>query len=281
MQEILYRVKALPGIEAAGVSDMLPLDRNRSWDLMAKGKVYSKGENYDAFVYVVTPGYFDAMGMRLRAGRDFTWHDTPDSERAIVINETAAHREWPGQDPVGRLAQGIGDGDSRVVGVVANVRESSLEDASSPEVYVCTTQAEPEGAELVVRTSVPAEVLSSSVRSTLRALNPGQPATEFRPIQQIVDHAVSPRRFFVFFVSAFSALGLILASLGIYGVVSYSVTQQTQEIGIRMALGATKWRIRFDVIAKTMRLAATGIAAGAIAARRASNIDLMRALRGN
>lgn len=322
LQEILFRVRALPGIDAAGVSDMLPLDRNRSWELMAKGKVYSKQENYGAFVYVVTPGYFDAMGMRLREGRDFSWHDTSESERVIVINQAAARREWPGQDPVGRLAQGIGDDDSRVIGVISNVRESSVEDASSPEVYVPETQGDPEGAELVVRTKVPPDVLASSVRSTLRALNPGQPTTEFRPIQQIVDHAVSPRRFFVLLVSAFSALGLLLASLGIYGVISYSVTQQTQEIGVRMALGATQARVRLAVIAKTLRLAMTGIAVGAIAsfvlargiaallykteptdpatftatilllaavalvsgyipARRASNIDPMKALRGN
>src|SRR6202050_613856 len=127
LQEILQRVNALPGIEAAGVADMLPLDRNRSWDLMAKGKVYSKDINYDAFVYVVTPGYLKAMGMQLREGRDFGWQDSPTSEPVIIINQAAARREWPGQDPLGRLAQGIGQSDTRVVGVISDVRESSVE----------------------------------------------------------------------------------------------------------------------------------------------------------
>jgi len=93
----------------------------------------------------VTPGYLNAMGMHLREGRDFSWQDTSESEPVIIINQAAARREWPGEDPVERLAQGIGSGDTRVVGVIADVRESSLEDSSSPEVYVPTTQAEPEG----------------------------------------------------------------------------------------------------------------------------------------
>jgi ABC-type antimicrobial peptide transport system permease subunit len=145
------------------------------------------------------------------------------------------------------------------------VHESSVEDASSPEAYIPVTQAEPEGAELVVRTKVPQDGLAASVMSALRSINPGQPATEFRPIQQIVDHAISPRRFFVLLVAAFAAVGLILASLGIYGVISYSVTRQTQEIGLRMALGATMARVQFDVLVRTLRLALLGIATGVLA----------------
>ena len=152
-----------------------------------------------------------------------------------------------------------------MIGVVADVRESSLEEHSSPEVYVPATQAEPDGENLVVRTQLPPEALASSVLKTLRELNPGQPATEFRPLQRIVDHAVSPRRFFVVLVACFAVLGLILASLGIYGVISYSVTQRTQEIGIRMALGATASQVQFGVIAQTLRLALVGIAVGTLA----------------
>jgi ABC-type antimicrobial peptide transport system permease subunit len=103
------------------------------------------------------------------------------------------------------------------------------------------------------------------VLATLRSLNPGQPRTQFRPIQAIVDHAVSPRRFLVLLVSVFAAFGLILASLGIYGVISYSVTRQSQEIGIRMALGATASQVQFGVIAQTLRLALAGIAIGSVA----------------
>jgi ABC-type antimicrobial peptide transport system permease subunit len=131
--------------------------------------------------------------------------------------------------------------------------------------YLPMTQAGPEGAELVVRTRLRPDALASGVMRTLRSMNPGQPATEFRPIQQIVDHAVSPRRFFVMLVMIFAGLGVILASLGIYGVISYSVTRQTQGIGIRMALGATQRRVQLGVIRKTLQLALMGIAVGIVA----------------
>jgi ABC-type antimicrobial peptide transport system permease subunit len=108
--------------------------------------------------------------------------------------------------------------------------------------------------------------------STIRQINPGQPATEFRPIQLLVDHAVSPRRFFVLLVAIFAGLGLILASLGIYGVISYSVTQRTQEIGIRMALGATQGRVQMAVIGKTLLLALIGIATGTVASFAISSL---------
>ncbi len=264
LEEILRRVSAVPGIESAGITDMLPLDRNRSWGLEAKGRSYSPGRRSDVFVYVVSPNYIPTIGMNLRAGRDFNWSDTLDREHVIIINEAAARREWPGEDPIGRTAFGIGDGESKVVGVIADVRESSLEEASSPEVYVPITQNSPEGSELVVRTKLAPEVLASSVMGTLRQINPSQPATEFRPLTLLVDHAVSPRRFFVLLVAVFAMLGLILASLGIYGVISYSVTQRTQEIGIRMSLGATMGRVQRNVLGRTMRVALVGIGVGAV-----------------
>ncbi len=269
LQEMLRRVKAIPGIHDAGVSDMLPLDRNRSWGLGAKGVTYRQNESPDAFVYVVTPGYLDAMGMRLRAGRDVSWSDGPTTQPVAILDEAAAKRLWPGQDPLGRIAV-IGGDEKTVIGVVADVRETSVEDSSGLDAYLPVTQAGPVGAELVIRTSLPPDVLASSVMKTLRDLNPGQPSSEFRPLRQIVDHAVSPRRFFVVLVSAFAALGLILASLGIYGVISYSVARQTQEIGIRMALGATAGKVQWTVIQNTLRLAAAGILLGTVAALVAS-----------
>jgi predicted permease len=263
LQEMLRNINSIPGIESAGVADMLPLGRNRSWGLSAKGQVYRKDEDRSALVRIVTPGYLSAMGMQLRAGHDFGWQDAPKSERVVIINQTAARRFWPGEDPVGRLALVLGR-DTRVIGVISDVREHSLEDSASPEMYLPATQADPEGAELVVRTKLPPDVLASSVMKTLRSLNPGQPAAEFRPLQRIVEQAVSPRRFFVLLVTSFAVLGLVLASLGIYGVISYSVTRQTQEIGIRMALGATAPQVQFGVIAKALQLALIGIVLGII-----------------
>lgn len=264
-QEALRQVSAIPGVESAAIADSLPLEHGRSWDLHAKGVPEKEGDNKDAFVYIVTPGYLDAMGIHLREGRDFTWADSPKSEPVIIINQAAARREWPNQDPVGKLAQGIGDGDTRVVGVIDDVRESSVEAGSSPEVYVPVTQGEPGKAEVVIRSKLPVEVLAPAVMRTLRSLNPEQAAAELRPIQSIVDHATSPRRFFAVLVGLFAGLGLVLASLGIYGLISYSVAGRTQEIGIRMALGATRERVQFSVIWETLRVALIGIAAGTIA----------------
>ena len=178
-----------------------------------------------------------------------------------ILNEAAARRLWPAENPLGRSAV-VGGRDSTVVGVVSNVRETNVEDSSGPEVYLPVTQAGPVGAELVVRSSLPPAALATGVMRTLRELNPGQPATEFRPIRVIVDHAISPRRFFVLLVGSFATLGLILAALGIYGVVSFSVTQRTREIGIRMALGASAAGVQLSVLQRTLQLALAGIALG-------------------
>ena len=263
LREMLRNIEAIPGVEAAGVTDMLPLGRNRSWGFKAKGKLYQPGEIQGAMVRIVTPGYLNAMGMHLEEGRDFSWQDSSDRETVVILNQAAARHFWPGEDPLGRLGL-VNDHDTRVIGVIADVRENSVEFAAGPEIYLPATQADPEGAELVIRTKLPPEALAMSVMKTLRSLNPSQPASEFRPLQQIVDHAVSPRRFFVMLVASFAALGLVLASLGIYGVISYSVTRQTQEIGIRMALGATAFQVQRGVIARALRLALAGVALGTI-----------------
>ena len=263
LQEMLRNVESIPGIEAAGVADMLPLGRNRAWGFSAKGHVYPKDQNLSALVRIVTPGYLKAMGMRLQDGRDFTWQDTPKSDRVVLINEAAARRFWGDEDALGKLAR-INGGDTKVIGVISNVREHSLELSAGPEMYLPVTQADPEGAELVVRTKLPPEAVASSIMTTLRSLNPAQPAAEFRPLQHIVDRSVSPRRFFVLLVSCFAILGLLLASLGIYGVISYSVTRQTQEIGIRMALGATAPQVQLGVLRGALRLTSIGILLGAV-----------------
>jgi predicted permease len=272
-QEILRRVETIPGVETAGITDNLPMSRNRSWGIQVKGKDYRPGELEDTFVYVISPGYLNAIGVHLVKGRDIRWDDADKKEGVVIINETVASRLWPAQDPIGRIAQ-AGGTDVRVIGVVADVHESSVEGNPGWQMYLsgAAPQFGPVGTELVVRSKLPPEILATTVMSTLRDINPAQPATEFRPIQRLVDHVVSPRRFFVLLVGVFAALGLILASLGIYGVISYSVTQQRQEIGIRMALGASQARVQWTVIAKTLRLASIGIATGTVASFMIGNL---------
>jgi putative ABC transport system permease protein len=272
LQEILSEVKALPGVEAAGVADMLPLDRNRSWGLLNVARTYPRDEDLSAIVRIITPGYLDAIGIRVIEGRDFSWQDAGNKEAGVIINESAARRHWPGESPIGRLARGMSKDASRVIGVVSDVRVSSLEGSTGAEMYILAMNATPEGSQLVVRSKLPPDVLTAEVIPTLRKLNPAQPATAFRPVQTLVDHAVSPRRFFVLLVSIFAALGLVLAALGIYGVISYSVTRQTQEIGIRLALGATPASVQIRVLSRTMRLALVGVAVGVGASFAASRV---------
>jgi predicted permease len=264
-REMQRQVEALPGIESAGISDNLPLDRNRSWGITAKGVDYSqqKGLLQATFVYIVSPGYLKSVGMRIHSGRDFSWSDGPKSQVVVIINQTVARKLWPGQDPVGRLAE-VNGSDALVVGVIDDVQTDTVEGDSGWQMYLPLAQAGNDGAQLVVRTKLPPEQLATSVMGVLRNMNPAQPATEFRPLQRLVDHAVSPRRFFVLLVGFFAVLGVVLASLGIYGVISYSVTQRTKEIGIRMALGATAERVQLGVIATTLRLAAIGIVVGSV-----------------
>ena len=263
-QQIIERVSAIPGVEAAGIADFLPLGPNREWGTpVPKGKTYPPGSLPGPLVYVVTPGFVHAMGMRLH-GRDFAWSDDLKSEHVVLINSSAARVFWPGEDPVGRLLADR-DRNLRVIGVVDDIHADSVEAQPGWQIYYSALQEGPAAGQLVIRTTLPPAALSGSVLHTLRELNPSQPAAEFRPIRTIVDRAVSPRRFFVLLVTVFAEFGLLLATLGIYGVISYSVAQQTQEIGIRMALGATQARVLRGVIGKTMRLALIGIVLGSVA----------------
>jgi predicted permease len=272
--EVLRRVRETPGIQAAGLTDALPLGRNRSWGAPAKGQVYPPGKFPDAFVRIVSDGYFKAMGIALIAGRDISERDLPSSEPVIAINETMARTLWPGQNAVGQSM--LACGERRVVGVVGDVRHLALEQTSGMEMYLPIRQCRDfSSVDLVVRSNLAPAELASSVRTALRPIVPNLPGKDFRTLQQLVDRAVSPRRFVVFLLSGFAFFALLLASLGIYGVVSYGVNQRTQEIGIRMALGASASRLQAGIVAQTLGLAAVGMLVGA-----AASLALARTLGG-
>jgi predicted permease len=266
LSEALRRVRELNGVEAAGVTDALPLGRNRTWGAAAKGVAYKRGEYPLAFVHIVSDGYLKAMNIPLIAGRDFSERDTTATESVILINETLARRLFPGENALGRLMRAGDDKDKRIVGVVSDVRHLALEQASGPEMYFPIRQTQDFASiDLVVRSKMNRNDLDASVRAALLALDPGLPYEKFRPLQQIVDQSVSPRRFIVLLLSGFASFALILASLGIYALISYSVGQRTQEIGIRMALGATPGKLQKNILRQTLSLAAIGLLLGTAA----------------
>jgi predicted permease len=262
-QQVIARVSALPGVEAAGIVDYLPLGPNRAWGTpVPQGKTFPEGAVPGPLVYVCTPGYVRAMGMRLH-GRDFAWSDGPKSQEVVMINAAAARTYWPGEDAVGKVLMN-GKDELHVIGVVDDVHASSVEAEKGWQIYYSAMQNGPNDAQLVIRSRVAQGSLAGSVMHALRELNPSQPAAEFKPVRTIVDRANSPRQFFMLLVGIFAGLGLLLASLGIYGVIAYSVTQRTQEIGIRMALGATRGRVQRGVLARTLWLVLAGIVVGTL-----------------
>jgi predicted permease len=269
LQQIQARVGALPGVEAAGFADYLPLGQNRAWGLPFLRGVKAPDKTAGPLVYVVSPGYLRAMGTTIR-GRDFTWSDGPKSQPVVMINKSFAqflnsYAKWPDGNAVGKALANGPTSDLIIVGVVDDVHEETVDGDAGWQIYYPMTQAGPNGAELVVRTTLPPATLATGVMNTLRDLNPKQPVAEFKPIKLLVNHAVSGRQFFMLLVASFATLGLLLAALGIYGVISYSVTRQTQEIGIRMALGASAGIVQRNVLMGTLRLAVIGIVIGTAA----------------
>ena len=272
--EVLRRTKEIPGVQAAGLTDALPLGRNRSWGAPEKGQVYPKGQFPVAFVRIVSDGYLGAMGIPLRAGRDIAPTDRPDSKPVILINETMARTLFPGRDPLGKTVMACGE--RTVAGVVSDVRHLALEQGAGMEMYLPIRQCRDfASVDLVIRTTLPPQQLANAVRAALKPVAPNVSGGDFRMIQQLVDKAVSPRRFVVLLLGGFALFALVLASLGIYAVISYSVNQRIQEIGIRMALGASAGNLQGGIILETLRLAAAGMLLGA-----AASWALARALSG-
>jgi predicted permease len=261
--DVLRRARAVPGVEAAGLTDALPLGRNRSWGAGEKGRTYPKGQYPDAFVRIVSDGYIKAMGIPVKEGREFEERDGPESDKVMLINETMAKRLFPGQSAIGKEIRACGPGYARVVGVVGDVRHLALEQGAGLEMYFSIRQCRDfSSVDLVMRTKLTPGELAPAVRAALKPVAPNLPGNDFRMLQSLVDKAVSPRRFLVWLLGGFAAFAVVLASLGIYGVVAYSVSQRTQEIGIRMALGASAAGLQAGIVGRTMGLAGIGLAVG-------------------
>jgi predicted permease len=265
IDDVLQRARSVPGISAAGIADVLPLKGDRGWQVSGVGQVWEKDRHPEAFVRVVSDGYFEALGVPLRSGREFTESDRASSEPVVIVNETLARTLWPGKDPIGQMM--TQDGGRRVIGLVGDVHHGGPERLGGSEMYLPMRQTGdyPE-MELVVRTALPPKSLAAGIRTALRPIDPNLPVNEFQTLQDLVDKVVSPRRFLVMLLAGFAGFALILAALGIYAVISYWVNQRTTELGIRIALGASARELQSRIMLQTLSLAGLGILIGGIAA---------------
>ena len=270
-KDVVSRVESLPGVQAAAAIRTLPLGRGPGvLNLEIEGRPQlPAGHVIGAEWQVVSPSYFRAMGIPLLKGRLFTDQDVEDAPGVIVINDVMADRYWPNEDPIGKRISLV---DARtgpyltVIGVVANVHQITLDSEPYPQMYEAYAQKPGWGAALVVRTASDPMSMISAVRTQVSAIDSDQPLYNVRTMEQVLADSVSLQRFNMLLMSIFTAVALVLAAVGIYGVISYSVSHRSHEIGIRMALGARQVDILKMVIEHGLKLALVGVGLGLVAA---------------
>jgi putative ABC transport system permease protein len=266
VDEALRRIEEIPEVQAVGVTNWLPV-RGETWicNLRDGSQMDRRGVAPANFRFV-SPGYWTAMGIPLKQGRLI---EAKDRGRAVgVISERAAQMLWPGQDPVGKLVGGCGDSDApkalQVVGVVADVRAAGLEKDPPVTVYQGHWDASFGSRSFVVRTAADPAAMMTAVRGVLRAVDPEAPLSQAATMEQIVEESVAARRFEMELAVVFAVAALALATLGVYGVISFAVARRTPEIGIRMALGARGVQVAAMVLRQGMAPVAIGLAVGIV-----------------
>jgi putative ABC transport system permease protein len=274
--DVLGRIRRLPGVEAAGAVRMLPLTTEMGdWGTKVEGYTPPPGERLATGWQIVTPGYFEAMTIPLRAGRFLTAADSRHAPAVIVVSDSLAHRFWPGRQALGHRIKVSGVKDSpwrTVVGVVGDVRHDGLTAQIRETWYVPQSQFDLstgfriDPMTLVIKTTGDPMALAVPVRGLLRAVNPDLPAASVRPLASVEIGAQARQRFTMLFLSLCSAVALLLAAVGIDGVVRTQVNGRRREIGLRMALGAQRELVVGRVVVDSMRPVLAGLAFGALAA---------------
>jgi predicted permease len=269
--ELLTRVRALPGVGAAAASGWLPVvDRGGLWGFQVEGRDYRETRWPMAAPQQITPGYFSAAGIPIVAGRDFSASDRDGSPLVVIVSRTLAESVFPGENPIGKRIKLGGNSPPllTIVGVVGDIRSRGFDDTPEPTMYFAypqTTRAAyfmPRTMALVVRTAGEPSALAKSVGDAVHALDKTAPVSEVRTLEHVVGESVANRRFTTALLAGFALLALTLAGIGIYGVIAYGVSQRSGEIGVRMALGAEQSSVLALVMSEALRMCAAGLVIG-------------------
>jgi putative ABC transport system permease protein len=262
-QDALQHLQAIPGVESVGISTALPVLATHATPARFEGEPEVElGRRTVVLIESVSPDYARAMGVPLVEGREFSPTDDAKAAPVVMVNQAIARRFWPGQDAVGKLLWVGGLPPARVVGVLADIKNETLAQAAQPEIFMPYPQLPSATIYFSLRTSLDERSVASALRAQIAAINPSQPVNDIQSMEARLESSSAQTRSMMLLIGVFSATALILAVVGIYGVIAYSVAQRTQELGIRIALGASDADILALVVGNGLRLAAVGILIG-------------------
>ena len=281
-RELLRRMKAIPGVELAAITSSLPATNsnpNRRWlsveGLAIEDRPVESSQDLRAERIRISPDYFKVMQATLLRGRLFTEDDEDGKQPVAIIDESTARKYWPTRDPLGRQVR-FGKDPTKpwmtVVGIIHDIKSDGLDIDGVPHVYVSVYQDPSKQVSVVLRTSLPATLLEPQIRHEIQSIDPGLPVFNVSSMNDILDRSLASRRFSAGLVGGFAGLAVLLASLGIYGLLAYMVGQRSREIGIRMALGARRDDILRMFLRKGVALAGVGIVAGVVFSASAASM---------